>query len=98
MIEFRFEVFMKADVIDFVTFGDAEDRVEFLEQVTMHLKECNFDDSKDHLRRKLNSMVNLIAPRKLIMVTKSDQDRKKPTGRHIILTEFILPGIMNKMA
>ena len=88
----------KPEVIDFMSFGEVEDKAEFVEQLTMHLKEANFEDSKDPIKRRIQNMVNLIAPRKLIMKSESDADRKRPTGERVILTEFILPGILNKMA
>ena len=47
IVDFTINVKMKPDVLEFVSFGDAEDRVYFLEQLTMHLRECDFDDTKD---------------------------------------------------
>ena len=43
-------------------------------------------------------MVNLMAPRRLEMKSQQEEDRKKPTGKRMILVEFILPGILNKVA
>ena len=89
---------MKSEVMDFVAFGEVEDRVEFLEQLTMHIKECSFDDSDNQLARKTSSLINLISPRRLELESMLDEDRKKPSGKRILLMEFILPGILNKTA
>lgn len=45
------------------TMGEAEDRMEFLEQVTAHLCDRQFERSKDPNERKIAEMVNLMEAR-----------------------------------
>ena len=56
-----------ADVIGFSSFGDSNDRMEFIEQLAIHLKEGSYEESSDALNKLLLEMVNLTASRQLIL-------------------------------
>ena len=47
--------------------GDAEDRVEFIEQLAVHLREAHFDTTKDPMERKISEMINLIEAQQVIL-------------------------------
>ena len=56
-------VTFSTDVIGFTSFGDSNDRMEFIEQLATHLKEGAYEESSDPIDRKIVEMVNLTAVR-----------------------------------
>ena len=60
-------VMFKPDVIGFSSFGDSNDRMEFIEQLAIHLKDGAYEESSDPIDRKIIEMVNLTAVRQLIV-------------------------------
>ena len=86
---------------------EVDDKMEFLEQVTAHLCEGRFERSNDPIDRKLIEMVNLLEARQIAVAAKvtnekvtplkniSSDENKSAKGTQIILTNFILPGVLN---
>lgn len=73
-----------------------DDKVGFLEALTEHINDGKYEESSSKEMRKLMQMVNLTAPRLLILDTLKGSSKPRPD--EILLTEFIFPGPLNHMA
>ena len=66
------------------------------------MKEGAYEESSDPIDRKIIEMVNLTAVRQLIISDEealtNNFDQQVTPKTTTILTEFVLPGILNKMA
>jgi hypothetical protein len=86
----------KDTVVDFLSFGVTDDQLGFIEALTEHLNDGKYEESGSKEMRKLMQMVNLTAPRLLILDTLKGSSKPRPD--EILLTEFIFPGLLNHMA
>ena len=82
--------------MDFLSFGVTDDQLGFIEALTEHLNDGKYEESGSKEMRKLMQMVNLTAPRLLILDTLKGSSKPRPD--EILLTEFIFPGLLNHMA
>lgn len=95
-MQIEIQVQFKEAVVDFLSFGVTDDKVGFLEALTEHINDGKYEESSSKEMRKLIQMVNLTAPRLLILDTLKGSS--KPRSEEILLTEFIFPGPLNHMA
>ncbi len=50
-----------------IPMAECFDRIEFIEQLTQHLRDCQFESSKDIIDRRIAEMVNLLETRQIIL-------------------------------
>ena len=53
--------------------GECEDRVEFVEMLTAHLRDGHYDTTRDPIERRIAEMANLIDARKIVLSPEGEE-------------------------